>query len=373
MTHELFFRAQLIISAIILFLSIQLITRSMPKVLKKTPYQLSRKLMGWAFSVLPIISVLYFFTNIHNLNQSYSTALNLCGYYPTAALIHLSFLALIGEKLNLRSRRFVIYMFSFALLPLYFWYGFTHKGVERTLIIGNTLLFSSLAAQFIHFYVKFKEVKLGSKGKFKKEIALHIKWIRKSIYLFAILAAIACIAPAFFSYSAWLALFYSGYVLAIFIYIYNSYQRFIIEYHSFTLAVVADGNAHIELIDEDNNKPVLVNLDQEPYTSIARNLHIWVDEKGYCKVGITINYVASELSTNRTYLSTYINSTYQYSFKVWLTNLRIEEAKRLMCEEKSYSIGQIAEMSGFSSLTSFINVFRKNEGIPPSRWRAEHK
>ena len=56
-------------------------------------------------------------------------------------------------------------------------------------------------------------------------------------------------------------------------------------------------------------------------------------------------------------------------FRTWRTNLRIEEAKTLLLENKDASINIIAEASGFSDKSNFHRQFVKIVGCSPKEWR----
>ena len=79
--------------------------------------------------------------------------------------------------------------------------------------------------------------------------------------------------------------------------------------------------------------------------------------------------MAQLLSTNRTYLSQYINTRYGCSFNTWLTQLRLTEAKRLLASSPTLPIDSIAKMTGFASKSHFINSFKASERITPGKWR----
>lgn len=81
-----------------------------------------------------------------------------------------------------------------------------------------------------------------------------------------------------------------------------------------------------------------------------------------------IRWLSMELRTNRTYLSEYINTTYNKSFRDWITDLRIEYAKRLMSQKPQLKIQEIAELSGFLSTSHFNRTFREKEGCSPVKW-----
>lgn len=68
------------------------------------------------------------------------------------------------------------------------------------------------------------------------------------------------------------------------------------------------------------------------------------------------------LHTNRTYLSGYIKTTYDMSFRDWIIGLRIEYAKRLLARYPRLTVADISEKSGFLSPSHFIRLFKENAG-----------
>jgi len=55
----------------------------------------------------------------------------------------------------------------------------------------------------------------------------------------------------------------------------------------------------------------------------------------------------------------------------FLTERRLDEAKRLICERKK-SLAEIAVLSGFRDASYFSTVFRKKEGVSPAEYRKKH-
>ena len=86
-------------------------------------------------------------------------------------------------------------------------------------------------------------------------------------------------------------------------------------------------------------------------------------------VSLTIEGLAEMLHTNRTYLSQYIKSVYGMTFRDWISDLRIEYAKRLMLQQPQFRVVDISESSGFLSLSHFTHTFTSKEGCSPSKWR----
>ena len=89
---------------------------------------------------------------------------------------------------------------------------------------------------------------------------------------------------------------------------------------------------------------------------------------------LTLQDLAEEMSTNRTYLSNCINGHYGCSFKVLVCRYRIEAAKGLLLQT-DLEIQEIMDEVGFNSRSSFYNAFRENvsENLSPSEWRLQMK
>mgnify|MGYP002729663503 CR=1 FL=1 len=102
---------------------------------------------------------------------------------------------------------------------------------------------------------------------------------------------------------------------------------------------------------------------------IAKKIKGWIDADGYIRPGLTIKELSDVLHTNRTYLSGYIKTTYDMSFRDWIIGLRIEYAKRLLARYPRLTIADISEKSGFLSPSHFIRLFKENAGCTPVKWR----
>ena len=56
-------------------------------------------------------------------------------------------------------------------------------------------------------------------------------------------------------------------------------------------------------------------------------------------------------------------------FKTWRTELRVEESKKLLLENKEMSTNVIGEIAGFSDRSNFHRQFVKIVGCTPKQWR----
>lgn len=111
-----------------------------------------------------------------------------------------------------------------------------------------------------------------------------------------------------------------------------------------------------------------LNMDKE-FAKLDRNIEQWVAEKRYCEYDNTRDQIASELKTTKDILHLYFMTKMGVDFRTWRTGLRIEEAKRLLLENRDASINIVAEVSGFSDKSNFHRQFVKIVGCSPKQWR----
>lgn len=105
---------------------------------------------------------------------------------------------------------------------------------------------------------------------------------------------------------------------------------------------------------------------------LEQRINEWKEEKLYLTDQITINDIAERLGTDRRYLSRFINEHYGINFSRWISEMRIEEAKRLMEQKPDEGLEWVALQTGFSSLSYFSKVFSQVVGVSPKKWRASH-
>lgn len=98
-----------------------------------------------------------------------------------------------------------------------------------------------------------------------------------------------------------------------------------------------------------------------------------VEDELYKNPELRITDIALMLATNRTYISRIVNEEMETNFCDWINSYRIEYVKTLMenPECNNLSLLEIAEMSGFSSLSVFYRVFKSKEGVTPGKYREE--
>lgn len=152
-----------------------------------------------------------------------------------------------------------------------------------------------------------------------------------------------------------------------------------IQYHNYSIiAPIEAANQEVKTAPEETNNKLETPKPEEKRHGqgsdiIKEKITIWVQHKGYLQLGVTIQDLSREIGINRTYLSNYINETYQSNFNGWLNDLRIEEAKQKIISSPEINLSDLAEMVGFADQAHFSKQFKQKEGIPPSVWRKERR
>ena len=86
--------------------------------------------------------------------------------------------------------------------------------------------------------------------------------------------------------------------------------------------------------------------------------------------GLTLPRVARRLGMPQTRLSQLLNDNNQTSFKQYLAQLRVVEAKALLRLKPPKPLERVAEEAGFQSMSTFHSAFKKHEGITPAAFRS---
>lgn len=111
------------------------------------------------------------------------------------------------------------------------------------------------------------------------------------------------------------------------------------------------------------------SIDQAEVNVIEKSLKKWVEDRRYRELDLSREDVASELNTSRELLNAYFSTVLQKDFNTWRTSLRIEDAKKILLENRELPINLVGEMVGFSDRSNFHRQFTKIAGCTPKQWR----
>lgn len=85
---------------------------------------------------------------------------------------------------------------------------------------------------------------------------------------------------------------------------------------------------------------------------------------------VSLHILSEEFHLNSQYISQLFRNEIGVNFLTYLTNIRMEHAKKLLLSS-SLSIAEVSEQSGYGDYRVFTKVFKKSEGITPSQYRRD--
>lgn len=152
----------------------------------------------------------------------------------------------------------------------------------------------------------------------------------------------------------------------------------------FNLTFIALGSSYIpteELLDKEENiqrcggakeeKP-LQQLSEERRNFIQNSLDQWCMDLGYKNCNVNMLTLSRTLCISKNELSLFFDQCLHSNFRIWLSEIRLNAAKKMMLEYPDYSNDIISAECGFSCRTHLYRIFKTKEGCSPTEWRDFH-
>ncbi len=371
MSPDIYTTCLIIAAALLLYFGMYLLLGQIPQKLVGSAYASSRRFMGLAYLALALSIIVYFTGDMAKMSTCYKVALNISSYFIAAKLIAVSYITLIGKIPNftyINHKRSFIFIFAF---PIIVWIALLlpDKNIVHYIHMGCAIiLLLSMIFDVKYFFKKYNHVVAQGEYFYTDGIGMHIKWMMNSLYSM-IGVGLLSVAIALFSSSMprWFTLVYLCYFIGLCIYIFNNFIHFMAIFGE--LVEMSDSNETLPEIDMSKTR-----ISADTYQSLHKQISEWVEAKGYCQKKTSIATLSIIASSNRLYVSNYINTTYKCSFRAWVSKLRVEEAKRILMSDDNTTITSVAEQVGFLSLASFTHAFKQIEELSPSVWiKAQRK
>ncbi len=96
---------------------------------------------------------------------------------------------------------------------------------------------------------------------------------------------------------------------------------------------------------------------------------IMTERELYKEEDMSLKTVAEMMNVNLQQLSEILNKDIKKSFRTYINDFKMDEAKRLLASEPDMTITRIAFTVGFNSVRSFNRVFANSEGCTPLEYR----
>jgi AraC-like DNA-binding protein len=109
--------------------------------------------------------------------------------------------------------------------------------------------------------------------------------------------------------------------------------------------------------------------DAEASRIIERLEQVMESDKGFRDPTITLQSLSEQLGIQYFRLSQILNDTLHTSFRPYVNERRLAEARRLLIEKPEMSILEIAFAVGFNSKSAFNSAFSRQAACSPSDFR----
>lgn len=242
-----------------------------------------------------------------------------------------------------------------------------------TLYIGVALFVIQSCSLIIIFDRAYKRsIKLLEKY-YDEDEEHKIKWIR-FCYILTMLTAMFILVYVFLPDKSFIRLYMFFYILYM-IYFAGNYISFLGSHK-----LLLDAVGHYALSEQgaifQKKRKKGSAAEKEPeiksegnFTALSKALDKWVKEKRFREYDKSREEIADELGTTKELLQIYFSDRLGMDFRIWRTELRINDAKDMLLKHKNYSINFIADIVGFSDRSNFHRQFTKSVGCSPKEWR----
>ena len=375
------FILQLICCTITGMLGLHIAMASLQVRWKVRRYETSRWLLCGSMAVFCIHYFLQMTQGFRAQGADVGAVVNIMFYTPVAFAITLSII-------NMESTRSVMRRYclrsaaAYALIVAIFIFGvFSNKSLHLGgLLYVMLALFMGSMAYFI--YASYTEV-LKRKKKLLEESAgdllPHVRYARSSLVLVCVSAAFLPIAILFNT----LLLLVGPLMLLVLIFFVHSFIS--LGYYITPVENMLEEQEELEeqektadqtvygaqLDSGDDGQTELSISSSERMKKIEAALEKWCDDRMYKDCNVTIYSLAANLGCKKNELTEYFNLSQHTNFRTWLSDIRFNEAVRMMKENPEFSNDAISTECGFSSHTQIYRIFKQKTGLSPSQWREQ--
>ena len=300
----------------------------------------------------------------------------------STSIISYAMIALLKGERHKRENLFVPSLFISAIvafLLLEFYENANMASFSVACLVAMVVFLVQWVNYIVHFDRAYKSALKNMETYYDDDESHRIKWVR-FCYIISMLTNIFFLVYLalflFLDYKMEFAAIYTFWYLLYFLYITANFITFISS-HKIVLEAVAHKaltGQNIKLGLMDNRRARKVRAEEplskeDEFTKIDRALRTWVAQKRYCEYNKSRDDIAKELNTTKESLHHYFVTREGMDFKTWCTELRIEEAKRMLIENMDFSINIVGELAGFSDRSNFHRQFVKLVGCSPKQWR----
>ena len=147
-----------------------------------------------------------------------------------------------------------------------------------------------------------------------------------------------------------------------------SYAQTAVQLHAFDLLLKPIKELELERVLKNVMAQSAEKTEEEQTESNRMIDSVIADIRNSYTDDISLTALAAKYNLSTGRLSTLIKESLSMTFSDYIVSLRMQKARELLRDE-SKSIEQIAELVGYNDYFYFTKVFKKSQGISPSKYR----
>lgn len=233
--------------------------------------------------------------------------------------------------------------------------------------IVASILYASMQGYYfvrhMHFLSGLKKI---MENYYDRDNDNALNWMRVSIIFMALMAVLA---PFMIFTNGWWLVVFALLVFCGIFYFVDSFGMYVVSSAAMKVMEAEDNavSAEKDAIKAGKTRDQENALDHESMQRVERAVGKWIERGGYLKSGQKLPNVAEEIGLPQYLLSHWLRMK-DYKYSEWMTDLRIDEAKRVILAHPEWSNETVAQHCGFADRSYFQKKFKERTGITPAEF-----
>ena len=339
-------------------------------------YEKSRWLLFTAMLLAVVHYLLQIFLGFRAASDELGALVNMIFYTPAVYLVSYASLRMVSDRKHKRLYMLVGFV-SVSLILVCFVVGYIYyRSLNMPLALRSMAVVFYISVFYYAFYplhelFRVKQLVENETGGDIRQFFIYMRVGMAVLFMI-------CITVPFVIFSLKVLSIFGPIILVLLVVYVLSFISF-----GFNLTPVSD--IIDEELDDDNAKPnseeevteeasaPTATLTEQQCKQIRTSIERWRKAQGYSQPDVNSTNLAAKLRVPKRQLILYLSVYEGKTFRVWLSELRIEEAKRMLIEDENYKLETIAYACGFSHRNYLQNRFKAITGFTLREWQENQK
>lgn len=236
--------------------------------------------------------------------------------------------------------------------------------MRRAEIAGSACFVAMMGYYMWRHYDNMRMLTRALNNYYDEDAGDLLRWMRLSSVILPVLGLMVPVmifisgkALSFFGIAMFIAIFF----------LVDSFFNYVVSTAPAKVKEAEDHEDEEEAAQEENPR---ISQQHSPMHRVEIAVGQWVARGGHLKSGLKLPTVAEQLGVPRYLLTAWLRNR-DLKYSDWMTDLRIEEAIRILKEHPDWSNEYVSQHCGFTDRTYFQRKFKEKTGISPSDYQSQ--